>query len=333
MIPIRLLFGLTAVAFAGCISSISARKVLPGQNPKGMRVMLPAPFVVGRPNPAGEITWTIEYLPDPDEEYAVHAWSIMAKNTTKLNRTESGMLKGVEFDMDTASVAEQFLKSAKEVAPEAVKAIKAQDDAAEAARQNVAQAKAAAREQAEAKAQEKVAALEKAKVAVEAARAEFNVKEKLVGSARQAVNDAKTALAANADPSKVAGLQAAITAAEKAQIEAEGARETANLAFKQALKAEQDARTDFNKAVEAAFDTGLRAQSGGGNPAVLENQKVKVPGPVVFRIVEDPCGFGLRLEPVSMKLFSMNGKRLTMTKGKQLSYGTWGKKPEPKKDK
>ena len=53
-----------------------------------------------------------------------------------------------------------------------------------------------------------------------------------------------------------------------------------------------------------------------------------VPGPVLYRIVENAQTGGIALEPVNFKLFSMS-KGSKVIPSPQLNFETWGKKPPP----
>src|SRR5437660_7824368 len=100
------------LATSGCISHFSVTKVVPGTNPKGLHVHLPAPFVVGRPTPDGTVKYAIEYLPDPDQEYAITAWSIMAKQKIEIARTVEMYVQKMNLSQDTTAVAAQLAASA-----------------------------------------------------------------------------------------------------------------------------------------------------------------------------------------------------------------------------
>ncbi len=43
------------LTFSGCVAGVTTTKVTPGSNPKGLRVNLPAPFVVGLGSGRGRV--------------------------------------------------------------------------------------------------------------------------------------------------------------------------------------------------------------------------------------------------------------------------------------
>src|SRR5262245_1251661 len=108
--PKILALGSVLLLLTSCIAHIGVKKVdnssgSDGGEVKGVRYSLPQPFLVGRPQLNGKISYSIEYLPDPDNEYAVDAWSFMAKHKINMQRTTRGLLKSVSFTKDTTEVA------------------------------------------------------------------------------------------------------------------------------------------------------------------------------------------------------------------------------------
>ena len=121
---VALLFG------GGCVTHIAMKRVLPGENPRGVRVYLPAPFVVGRPTPDGKIEYTVELFPDPDQEYAIDAWTLMAKQKTVISRTIEMYLKKADLAQDTTAVAKALADAAGDVGKSAVSTLVQQQQAA-----------------------------------------------------------------------------------------------------------------------------------------------------------------------------------------------------------
>jgi hypothetical protein len=263
----------------GCVSHFSVTKVAPGTNPKGLRVHLPAPFVVGRPTPDGTIKYGVEYLPDPDEEYAISAWSIMAKQKTDITRTVEMYVQKMNLSQDTTAVAAQMAASAGAVGKTAVDTMVAQ-------------------KQAEATAE---AAAQKGR---DDARKALDIAEANLKFAQEAVDDAEKA---GADQATIKNLRDKVTAATQAVL-------IAKIGLENAKKSLSEARN---------MDL-----AGGDEAAETPKQTVRsVPGPVIYRIVENARTGGIALEPVNFKLFSLNRRSTTERIGTQLDFQTWGKKP------
>jgi hypothetical protein len=137
---------LFCLGLAGCISSITVTKATP-ETP-GIHYCLPQPFVQVTPNKDGTVVVEVIYLPDPDNEYAVQASSVLGSYTIDFNRNEKGFLETVSFNADTTGIAKQLIQSGAAVRSAEIdaKAAKAKDDAADAkdARDKVTAAVAAA---------------------------------------------------------------------------------------------------------------------------------------------------------------------------------------------
>jgi hypothetical protein len=177
-----------AMLMAGCISHISVTKVTPGTNPRGLRYCLPEPVIIGIPKPDGSVTYSVDYIPDPDHEYAVDAWSLMASHTMNLSRSDRLLLTQADLKQDSTAVLAQLLKSAGNtggaLATEIGTQKTAQATAAATAASNVA-AKSVAKAQAQ-------AALDSAKKNLEAAQKAGNATA--IASAQTALNAAELAL-------------------------------------------------------------------------------------------------------------------------------------------
>jgi hypothetical protein len=119
-----------ALLLSSCISRIDVRKVNNADinattKAKGVRYSLPQPFVIGTPGLNGKVSYRVEYLPDPDNEYAVNAWSFMAKHKLKLGRSSNGMLKTVNYTQDDTVVPSALVESAGNFAEAQIKAMAA----------------------------------------------------------------------------------------------------------------------------------------------------------------------------------------------------------------
>jgi hypothetical protein len=282
-----------AVLVSGCITHTSVKKVTDENRSKikGQRVHLPAPFIVGRPAPDGTVKYTVELMPDPNQEYAIHTWSFMAKQKAEIARTIEMYVQKVTLTQDTSAVAAQLAASAGAVGKSAIDSLvdkeksKATSDAAEAkARADAVTAKAAAVE-------EKKAALEKAKKAVASAEAALDEAEKS--------KDATAIKEANK------------TLAEKKLLQANA---EIDLKFAEAAlaDAQKAALVDTKK-----FDAPIQQQKASGNP--------KVPGIIIYEIIESATR-GVELRPLTFKLFSAGG----VTSGVQLRFETRGEKKSEK---
>jgi hypothetical protein len=308
----KILAFIGALFLSGCISYTGVTKVKPGTNPKGLRVKLPAPFVVGRPDPSGTIDYKVEYLPDPDEEYAITAWALMAKNKTDIERTMSLLLKKATVTQDTTAVAKELITQGGAVGLEALKVHQTAEAAAVAAKQkqqtDAAAALATARESRATKT-----------IAVEKLRIELRTKAHDVKVANDELA-AAIALegAATTDAQKEAA-NAAKKKAEAGKVAAQSAYDLKQLEFDTAQGELAAAETAFNVADRRNLDE-VKA------PVVPPKAKLALPGMVIYRIVESKDGSGITLEQMRFKLFSMNGQKL-IHDGGQLKHPTWDVKP------
>lgn len=286
---------------ASCVSGVTVTKVTStNRNPKGLRVNLPAPFLVGRPNPANEIDWKIEYFPDPDEEYAVNAWSLLAKNVADFTRTESGVLTKATLDMDTSAVASQLAKSAGAVTGASLDAATTQKTAA-------------IKEQ-----KDRSTALEANKVKLEQAKVRSTGALAEANEAKTKVTEAQTAL------------DTAITGDNEETIkEAKTKLAAAQATHEKAEKAWRDAQVEVGVAQAAvnasqnSFDTGAETIKKLESPAYTPTKRA--PSPVIYRIAADEATGAIKLVPVKFEVFSLNGQALSGP-SRQVKVETWGTK-------
>jgi hypothetical protein len=232
----------------------------------------------------------VEYLPDPDEEYAINAWSIMAKQKTDIARTVEMYVQKMNLAQDTTAVAAQLATSAGAVSKSAVDALVAQ-------RQTESTAATAA-----AKARNDAVRAKQGDVATK--KADLLKASVDLAAAQTALNDAVTA--GTTDPTTLKSLKDAVASKTIA-----------------VRKAEIDVQTAEAAVVTAKnFDQPLL-----NNNADAPGNMPSAPGPVIYRIVENPRTGGIALERVHFKLFSFSGRTTRVTEGPQLDFQTWGKKP------
>jgi hypothetical protein len=283
------------VMLSGCAAGVTSTKVAPGSTQEGFRIKLPAPFIVGRPNPAGEIDWKIEYLPDPDQEYAVHAWTFLARNNSSFTRTRSGLLKAATLDMDTTAVATQLAKSAGVIGSTAL-------DAAHT--QQVAARKAAADKEGDVVAKQTI--LTDKMRALEYAREDYQRAQADVAAAQAELD---VATRAN-DTAAITSARAKLKTAQEGELKAQRGLSSAEFAVR-------DADAALARAKSASFDVG----NGSANKQVSH-----APGPVIYRIVENPATGGIALEQVHFDVLEFDGKQVEAPLS-QFHAQTWGKKP------
>lgn len=296
-----------ALSLAGCYSHISMKKVAPGADVRGKRVRLPAPFIVGRPDDSGVITYAIEHLPDPDQEYAIDAWTILGKQNVNIKRTEGMIFTGITVDVDNAAVAKQLIDSAGGVGEAVVERINTQ-------RTEAAAAQAAASAAAKATAEEKQNALAKAEDTKADAKAELEAAEAASTARQTEVNAAAT----EAKGAAQAQLDAAKAAVEDRKI----TLRKADLAVQRS-----------EVALERFGGAHLLAKHLGKPPegkVIYEKNRLH-PGPIIYRIKPAAHLPGFTLEPVDFRVFSLNGVPL---KGPvpQIHLPTWGE-PKAKEEK
>jgi hypothetical protein len=278
---------LTLTGSGGCISHFSVTKVTPGSNPRGVRVHLPAPFVVGRPSPDGTVAYGIEYLPDPDEEYAIDAWSIMAKQKADISRTVEMYVQKMALTQDTTAVAAQLASSAGAVSKSAVDSLIAQQQANTALAKTRSDAIAAK----EADLAQKEAAFEKANVDVE--------------TAQEALDAANAAGNANAIAAAQTTLNGAKAAAQKAKIDVDTAKNALAKARNYDQATSRDQPADSKPAGTAAV----------AGPIVYRIVADRETGGIRLERVN------FKLFSFNGKVPSISKQ------GTQLDFGTWGKKP------
>jgi hypothetical protein len=196
-LPICFIFVLALFALADCISHYSVTKVTAGTNPRGLRVNLPAPFIVGKPSPDGTIKYSVELLPDPDQEYAIDAWALMAKQKMEIARTIEMYVQKMSLAQDTTAVAAQLASSAGAVGKNAVDNLLAQQQANTAA-VSAKEADVATKKTTLEKAVAELAAANEALTAAEASGDAAAVKsaKSVVATKEIAVTEAKIDLAA-----------------------------------------------------------------------------------------------------------------------------------------
>jgi len=101
---------------AGCITEINARKVPVDQATNGKEngyyYSLPIPYLVVKPKGDGTMDVEVEYLPDPDHQYAVSAWSFLGSHELTVEVDDNGLLKKIVWDKDDSAVAAQLANSA-----------------------------------------------------------------------------------------------------------------------------------------------------------------------------------------------------------------------------
>ncbi len=124
----RIFVILLPVLLGSCIARIDVKKInnadINGRSrAKGVRYSLPQPFVIGTPGLNGKVSYRVEYLPDPDNEYAVNAWSFMAKHTMKLARSPNGMLTSVDYSKNDTEVATAMVDTAGNLAKAQIEAM------------------------------------------------------------------------------------------------------------------------------------------------------------------------------------------------------------------
>lgn len=115
--------GAVVATAVSCTTVVSVRKVTDKNDATvcGTRYYLPQPFIVARPQSDGSLDVTVEYLPDPTEQYAVCSWSALATHQLSL-KLDKGMLSEVNWVADSSAVAAEGVKAAGEVRKTAIEA-------------------------------------------------------------------------------------------------------------------------------------------------------------------------------------------------------------------
>lgn len=94
---IALLIGVYLLAsMMGCITEINVNKVLKDTatagKENGYYYSLPIPYVVVKPKGDGTMDVVVEYLPDPDHQYAVSGWTFLSSQTLTVEVEDNGLL-------------------------------------------------------------------------------------------------------------------------------------------------------------------------------------------------------------------------------------------------
>ena len=111
-----ILFAMAAFTM-GCYSELNVHKV-PRENSittgkaNGYYYSLPIPYVVVKPKGDGTMDVAVEYLPDPDHQYAVNGWTFFGNQTITVEVEDNGLLKKIVWDADDTAVAAQLAGSA-----------------------------------------------------------------------------------------------------------------------------------------------------------------------------------------------------------------------------
>jgi hypothetical protein len=280
LIPVAL-----ALANTGCITEMKVVKVSDEPGVKGQRVDLPAPFIVGTPKPDGTIVYTVQYFPDPDQEYAIRTWTFLSKQKADISRTIDMYVQKMTLAQDTTAVASQLSASVGNVAQGAINTLATQQAANTAAQQAAATAY---------------------KNAVTTRQADLDSKKATVDDDIQALGSAESTLQAAQKLGDADAIKAAQTAVN-----------TARLSLQQAEVNLQDANTSFQNFVKSSAAN--QDNPTAAKPAV---SLPKAQGVVIYQIVELPNNSGIKLVPVNFNLLSMNG---TAVNGSQLTFETSGK--------
>jgi hypothetical protein len=171
---------LASGALHGCISLVKVEKAK--EETQGFRYVLPEMFLKVTPRFDGGLDVEPVYMPDPANEYAVRAESIMGNYTIDLGRSEEGFLTTVTFKADGTGVAKQLIDSAGNVyaaklAADAEKQQK-QEDKAQTAADKEAEAMGAAKQ-----------ALSEAETNLKVAQSKLATLEALKNSGQQDLDD------------------------------------------------------------------------------------------------------------------------------------------------
>ena len=83
-----------------------------GPLPRLNRWLLYDAYTKSLASPVAYITYDIEMLPDPDEEYAISAQTYLAKQTVAIHRTPEGYLKELDLNQDSTAVAAAMVAGA-----------------------------------------------------------------------------------------------------------------------------------------------------------------------------------------------------------------------------
>lgn len=130
------------VVNSGCVTHVSMTKIDP-TDPKsalqrGIHIEMPAPFVLVTTGtgPDHKISAQIVMLPDPDQEYAIDAWAILAKQNVTISRSVEMYINEVDLSQDTSTLASALVGSAGTAASAAIQAQAQSKAASESAASN-----------------------------------------------------------------------------------------------------------------------------------------------------------------------------------------------------
>ena len=109
-----------SLAGTGCAStSLRVQKVSGAKTPvQGVRYSLPTPFLVMKPSPSGDGTFTVElvYLPNEEQTYAISGSTRRGKYSLEVE-TKEGLLKRVTWNAEgTTQSGADSIKTASELA-------------------------------------------------------------------------------------------------------------------------------------------------------------------------------------------------------------------------
>ena len=97
------------------ITNIEVTRVDPDKPAKGIVYYLPKPILNITPQGDGTLEATFEFIPDPDNAYAINSKTYLGKQTLDIQLTEKGFLKSLDWKPDATLVAEG-IKAASEIA-------------------------------------------------------------------------------------------------------------------------------------------------------------------------------------------------------------------------
>lgn len=97
----------------GCLTELDVKKVSTQEpNPNGFYYSLAIPFLVVKPNGDGTMEVEVEYLPDPEHQYAVSGWSFLGAHDLTVEVDDQGILKKIVWNADDSAVAAGLAESA-----------------------------------------------------------------------------------------------------------------------------------------------------------------------------------------------------------------------------
>lgn len=107
----RPLSGLLLLTCLGGCSGVTVKQAAPGTAVTGYRYSLPQPFLVVTPLTSGGVSTRWEFLPDPDESYAIDTWAFLAKQDASI-KIVNGQLVYASTDADSSSLAVSLAEAA-----------------------------------------------------------------------------------------------------------------------------------------------------------------------------------------------------------------------------